>query len=80
MLLHKGRKDYEYIVLTLRIENYEDFIAVFKNKSELNTYINDNSSFIQKGNSTAWQMKYGDVLGEGIFDFDMGASDKDYIR
>ena len=48
MLLHKGRIDYEYIVLTLRVENYEDFITVFKNKSELDTYINDNSSFIHK--------------------------------
>ena len=39
------------------------------------------SSFnVDGGAYTCWQMKVGDVVGQEIFDFDLGLSSKDFIR
>ena len=79
MLLRKGRKEYEFLVVTHRIEcsPWNDFVGVFKNYEDFQQNIS--SRLLKAGNLTVWQMNVGDQLGEGIFDFDMGAAKRDFI-
>ena len=80
MITYKGRKEYDFIVLTLKISNYDDFIGVFKDKEEIIRYLKNNSFSFERGEYTGWQMKVGDVLGQGIYDFDLGITLKDAVR
>lgn len=76
MLLRKGRKEYEFLVVTHRIEcsPWDDFVGVFKDYEQLQQTINPR--LLETGKLTVWQMNVGDQLGKGIFDFDMGTAKK----
>lgn len=79
MLLRKGRKEYEFLVVTHRIEcsPWDDFLGVFKDYEQLQQNINPR--LLETGKLTVWQMNVGDQLGKGIFDFDMGTAKRDFI-
>ncbi len=79
MLLRKGRKEYEFLVVTHRIEcsPWDDFVGVFKDYEQLQQTINPR--LLETGKLTVWQMNVGDQLGKGIFNHDMAASGCDYI-
>lgn len=79
MLLRKGRKEYEFLVVTHRIEcsPWDDFVGVFKDYEQLQQTINPR--LLETGKLTVWQMNVGDQLGKGIFNFDMGTAKRDFI-
>lgn len=59
MLLRKGRKEYEFLVVTHRIEcsPWNDFVGVFKNYEDFQQNIS--SRLLKAGNLTVWQMNVG---------------------
>lgn len=79
MLLRKGRKEYEFLVVTHRIEctSWDDFLGVFKDYEQLQQNINPR--LLETGKLTVWQMNVGDQLGKGIFNFDMDTAKRDFI-
>ena len=80
MIIYKGRKEYDFIVLTLKMSNYDDFLGVFKDKEDIDKYFESSSFNVEGGAYTGWQMKVGDVVGQEIFDFDLGLSSNDDVR
>ena len=77
MLLRKGRKEYEFLVVTHRIECSPGMILL-----SIQRLINFSKlcpRLLETGKLTVWQMNVGDQLGKGIFNFDMGTAKRDFI-
>ena len=70
----------ERIFIDANIMIKKEEIMRFKDKEDIAKYFESSSFNVEGGAYTGWQMKVGDVVGQEIFDFDLGLSSKGFIR